>query len=600
MCKQKFVISGEGLKKFRNMETTTTKINEGSLERLPDPEVSPNLNVEIINSEIVSQAPDVEMKNLKITATKQPKIDQFLGQPTKGEKRPGPAEIFSAPAKRQSSISKVKAKEFDFTKSRTKLFAEKPFVFSGESSETTDQQPKPASASDVSDVNNITAQPKVKPPPIHISTGSAVEIRKLANEINNQPRSFEIEIKKDKAQTKVVKMDSWNDYNSFIKLLQTKQHHFHTYSSQEPQLKYVIYGLPTMEIADLEKELQVENIRPEKIVKMRMKQRGHEQDDDQNYLLYFKKDGGQKGNFLACLREVKNIGGFKVKFAVYKTKQNGPSQCSKCLQFGHGQRGCNKPQICLRCSEQHDYKNCPYISKETNKVPEEKLKCHFCGEKHTAISPICKVRLQIIEKWKAKSTNGNNRNQNKPVGHHQQGQRGQRQNIPPVTKTTERLNRSVHYSQHSSYNAPVPSTSTAQPVVAVKTKPQNISTVSTQKPVAQRNQSNRNTKQKRRGRKNRNNKNNPGKVNQLHKPKPVVEEMELEVIPETSVDGNSVEATSSINIPAQSNSDERNSESETSRFMHLINELLKIITKNPECLKLVEQAIGLFARNTTN
>jgi hypothetical protein len=579
------------------METTTTKIDEGSLEKHPEPEISTNLNVEIINSEIVSQTPDVEMKNLKISSTKQPKIDQFLGLPTKGEKRPRPAEIFSAPAKKQSSTSKVKRKGFDFTTSRTNLFPEKPFVFSGESNETTDQQPKPASASDVSDGNNNTAQPKVKPPPIHISTGSAVEIRKLANEINNQPRSFEIEIKKDKIKTKVVKMDSWNDYNSFIKLLQTKQHHFHTYSSQEPQLKYVIYGLPTMEIEDLEKELQVENIRPDKIVKMRMKQRGHEQDDDQNYLLYFNKDGGQKGNFLTCLREVKNIGGFKVRFAAYKTKQSGPSQCSKCLQFGHGQRGCNKPQICLRCSEQHDYKNCPYISKETNKVPEEKLKCHFCGEKHTGISPICKVRLQIIEKWKAKSTNGNNRNQNKPVGHQHQGQRGHQRNIPP----TERVNRSAQYNQQSSHSASVPSTSTSQSVAVVKAKQQNNITVSTQKPVAQRNQSNR-TNQKRRARKNRNRKNKPGKVNQLNKPKPVDEEMELEAeeLPETSVNENSAETTTSVNIPAESNSDERTSESETSRLMYLINELLKIFTKNPGCLKLVEQAIGLFARNTSN
>jgi hypothetical protein len=205
--------------------------------------------------------------------------------------------------------------------------------------------------------------------------------------------------------------------------------------------------------------------------------------------------------------------------------------------------------------------------------------------------------LQIIEKWKAKSTNGNNRHQNKPVGHQHQGQRGHQRNIPP----TERVNRSAQYNQQSSHSASVPSTSASQPVAEVKAKQQNNITVSTQKPVAQRNQSNR-TNQKRRARKNRNRKNKPGKVNQLNKPKPVDEEMELEAeeLPETSVNENSAETTTSVNIPAESNSDERTSESETSRLMYLINELLKIFTKNPGCLKLVEQAIGLFARNTSN
>ncbi|XP_070509986.1 uncharacterized protein [Chironomus tepperi] len=249
------------------------------------------------------------------------------------------ATLRIAPAKKISSASKKKddnKKQFDFSNARTNLYDDRFFNFSGDNSKAP-EQPKQSEISSSSKDNNLTSQQKPKPPPIHITSGGGQEIRRLMNQINNQPRSFMINVKKDKLKTKVVSTESWDDYDRFIKLLREKQHHFHTYANQEPQMKFVLYGLPMMEIVDLEKELKTENISPVKIVKMTMKQRRHENDDDQNYLLYFNKV--QEGNILENLRKVNCVYGFKVKWAKYNNRRNGPSFCSKCLQFGHGQRG---------------------------------------------------------------------------------------------------------------------------------------------------------------------------------------------------------------------------------------------------------------------
>jgi hypothetical protein len=660
------------------MESTTTKIDEGSLEKQPEPEVSTILNPEINNSEMDSQIPDVEMKNLNINnSRKQQKLDKYLEG---SGKRQATFEIETPKFKIQKNskaITKI-PKKVSFPKPAKNLFADNKVAlgeFRGESNKTLDQTQTSVVAVDsnktpeqtqtpavsvgnnetpeqtpavsvgnnetpeqtpaVSVGNNKTSQQKIKPPPIHITTGSAGEIRNMAKEINNQPRSIVIDMKKNNARTKVVTMDNWNDYNKFIEVLKSKQHHFHTYSSEEPQLKYVMYGLPTMELVEVEKELLAENITPAKIAKMTMRQKRHENDDDQNYLLYFKKESGQNGDFLDSLRKVKIVGGFKIRFAVYKNKQKGPSQCSKCLQFGHGQRGCNNPHTCFRCSEQHDSKNCPYISIETNKVPVDKLKCHFCGEKHTAISPVCKVKLQIIEKWKNKSTNGNNRHQNKPGGHRQQFQTGQWRNAS-INQYKWVANNNLQRSE----NGQGSSTTPVKPTQQNNIKASNQKKADDQKPGAHQNsgaknnQTNRNKNKKRR-RRNKRRTNNQGNNNQQQpllqnnkkcsnqkpgdqqKPvfnqKPAVEEIEqpddemeieTEVLP-TSQNNKElvVEQSTSCSTPAQTSDadDEIVAESIIAKCLDFVKEIKKLLeVMKPKYRTQVQEAIGSIAKFTTN
>ena len=580
---------------------------------------------------VFKQQKDTEKKNLKSQKrqttmtefaknTNQTQQEEEISNKRKNES----IELLSAPSKKRTSATR-KA-QFNFSAPRIRLFddepsnnmeveevTKEPFVFYGESSKTIQENTTQA-AQATEEINKPTKQnSNHKPPPIVISSGSAVEIRSLANKVNNQPRSFLINIKKDKQGTKIVTTENWNDYKKLVDLLKEKQHRFHTYSTEEPQMKFVVYGLPTMQLWELEKGLKAEKISPVKIVKMTMKQKKHE--DHQNYLLYFKGGDQEQANLLNTLKNIKYVDGFKVKWDKYRNKHNGPSQCSNCLKFGHGQRGCSHEAICFRCSEKHDSKKCPHKLIENNKVSIEKLKCHFCGEKHSAISQACKTRMQIIENWKTKSANGNNRNQNKPTGHQPQNrtQTGQQRSTQQAQQTFERRSKpSFTPRRHENrINEPLPSTSQAVvPVLnpTVKLKQQN--TLSFQKPSsfisAQVNQKSWNNKRKKRTqKKNKNKKSKQNNKKQIRQdPVQEVEAMEISA-PSTEDNTASVQAgsqTSSTDVSAQDASTSKQCDQETpeSRCMTLLKELFKIIAQNPECMKLVEQAIGSAAKNTTN
>jgi len=331
----------------------------------------------------VPEQQNVEKKILKIKK-RQTTMTQFANSANKAPEQNGGTtnkrknesfELLSAPSKKRSSSSRKR--QFDFSTAK-KLFDDEPsndmdvveitsepFVFGEENNKIKQQHPKQKTTLTAGESSKTAQQyPKHKPPPIVISRGSAAEIRRYANEVNNQPRSFLINIKKDKQGTKTVTTESWNDYQKFIDKLKIKKLCFHTYSTEEPQLKFVLYGLPTMELEELEKALKAEKVSPVKIVKMTMKQRRHS--DDQNYLLYFKGNNqeGEQANLMKTLENIKSVDGFKVKWDKYKNKRSGPSQCSNCLQFGHGQRGCNRLPTCFTCSEQHDSKTCPHISQD--------------------------------------------------------------------------------------------------------------------------------------------------------------------------------------------------------------------------------------------
>ncbi|KAH6921517.1 hypothetical protein HPB50_002097 [Hyalomma asiaticum] len=60
-----------------------------------------------------------------------------------------------------------------------------------------------------------------------------------------------------------------------------------------------------------------------------------------------------------------------------------PTQCYRCLRFGHTSRQCNSPRRCKLCSGPHTYKEC--------RNPKE-LVCANCGEEHTATFLGCPER----------------------------------------------------------------------------------------------------------------------------------------------------------------------------------------------------------------
>lgn len=582
----------------------TTNLNEEPVQNYSEaivPEQSTNastiLNNETDTCEIVSEQHDEDPKNLKTPkATKQTSLDKFVIQSSKTEKRKNSQdsspEIMSAPSKKQSTsrrINRDNKKVFHF--SSTKILFPKETSDDMETETVapvdeirnpSEQQTAQITISESTDENKTVQQKP--PPPIVIKTGGGNEIRQLTNKINNQPRSFLINIKKDDIKTKIVTATNWSDYEKFIVLLKEKQHHFHTFSSQEPQIKIVLYGLPAMEISEVQEELQAVNILPARIIKMRMRPKRHKDDDDQNYLLYFKKSKEQNVDFLKNLQKIKRVACFKVRWSNYKNKQNGPTQCSRCLQFGHGQRGCQHPSICFRCAEKHEANSCPHLSAEDKKVPLSKLKCHFCSEKHTAISPACKIRLQIIEKWieKSKSKQANNQYIEKPVVRHQTNR-----SAPCTSQCSQKAPQATTTSNRYSWRNP--------DIPPVNAKPQSTKPTPANKSAPQVNQNNANKQNNHVNNKQRKQQNAKPVAKDV-KPKDIQRSNNIEVDLQPSC---SKITRKQAMRPSEASVVSTNSQERDSEFADLLKMIMKCILNNPVYLEQLKQAIGTIATNNT-
>ncbi|KAF6200562.1 hypothetical protein GE061_005005 [Apolygus lucorum] len=64
--------------------------------------------------------------------------------------------------------------------------------------------------------------------------------------------------------------------------------------------------------------------------------------------------------------------------------------CYKCQRFGHSSRNCFLKPRCVRCSKDHDVKDC---DRENNKI-----ECANCKKAHVASFRGCEARIQHVEK----------------------------------------------------------------------------------------------------------------------------------------------------------------------------------------------------------
>jgi hypothetical protein len=327
---------------------------------------------------------------------------------------------------------------------------------------------------------------------------------------------------------------------------------------------------------------------------MTMKRRRHN-DDHQNYLLYF-ECGFQKGeqnNFLKILTDVKHVKGYRARWAKYESKRNGPSQCSRCLQFGHGERGCYKLPICFRCSEQHESKNCAHISKEINKVPAEKLRCHFCGEQHTAVNQKCNVRKQIIEKWTEKSKKDSNPSQKKLMQHPMQSAAAPQKSSATARKTS---------TANQLSRIPAPFVSNKQHNDDLTTqKPLSKSQPSTSTKSQQKKKKKKKSQQAKTSNLDVNKKQQPSTtVDKVINPSTTQAEKNHIVKPSTSETIEMDTAMPSYSEIHSISIEETSTESSTSKFINLLNEMMTLMKTNPACIDLFQESLGLVAKNIKN
>lgn len=76
------------------------------------------------------------------------------------------------------------------------------------------------------------------------------------------------------------------------------------------------------------------------------------------------------------------------------------TQCHRCQRCGHATTNCTSEHRCLKCSKNHETKNC-------TKTPDAHPTCANCRKAHTSNSTTCSVYQTIINRI-------NKRNQQQP------------------------------------------------------------------------------------------------------------------------------------------------------------------------------------------
>lgn len=230
------------------------------------------------------------------------------------------------------------------------------------------------------------AATKAKTPPPIVFHTTVKDHKKIIEELKKDVKSG-FHLKYGRTNTNLFIHDK-NEYENYLlKLAQTEDHEYHTYTSKEERHHaFVLGGLPedvsTDEIkADIEDNFKV------------------------NVMNVFKMKNTKRPLFLVIMDHTITIKFLQNSIRyVYNTKIDWQKhynnklliQCHRCQQWAHATTNCRAAPKCLKCAEGHwtkDCKNFP-IRLEENL---SKLKCANCGENHPANSIKCKEYLQKVD-----------------------------------------------------------------------------------------------------------------------------------------------------------------------------------------------------------
>lgn len=111
----------------------------------------------------------------------------------------------------------------------------------------------------------------------------------------------------------------------------------------------------------------------------------------------------------AQLENHRYLGHYKVKWETPRKREPGPTQCTRCTRFGHGQKNCSCSPICLFCAEDHMFNTC-VCSSADEVVRAPLLKCYNCmqidgrSHNHAANDKKCLTRAEAMLRRSATPT----------------------------------------------------------------------------------------------------------------------------------------------------------------------------------------------------
>lgn len=250
-------------------------------------------------------------------------------------------------------------------------------------------------------VTNIAEVKVVKPPPIVVD--EKISLKTVQDLLGN-----DCVYKRTSIGTKVFPRNT-ECYEKCKKTLLEKKIEFHSFNPKENRPYTVfLYGLPRLSTEDIKNDIQSYNLSPSSVTEINTK---FSSVDNAVYKVQFaRKNFNPKslGNVTAICKVI-------VSWKKYKPRKNdNPTQCWKCLMYGHGGEHCNRLSVCMICANQHHTKDCPLMNQE--KTPAA-FSCFNCKKHrkertdHPANDVNCPMRSLYLE-TRAKVTRQNNRRHN--------------------------------------------------------------------------------------------------------------------------------------------------------------------------------------------
>ncbi|KAG8227902.1 hypothetical protein J437_LFUL006349 [Ladona fulva] len=202
----------------------------------------------------------------------------------------------------------------------------------------------------------------------------------------------------------LVNCHSIPDYYASLKMLKELGIHYFTYQVQTKRnVDYVIRNLPAgLDVDKIKAELEALHFNVISVTPMFTTRPTKQQQleglthVDKRQVPMYKITLSPNNDF----EKFKNLHAFfdlRIEIRPF-TKPVQPSQCMRCMQFGHTKNFCNLPANCSKCGQNHPITECP---SDIN-AP---AKCYHCGQGHTATYKGCPVFLKLKETMKTRIIN---------------------------------------------------------------------------------------------------------------------------------------------------------------------------------------------------
>lgn len=278
------------------------------------------------------------------------------------------------------------------------------------------------------DTNKTNLEKSYKPPPIVADVNvSLKEIKHILGD--------DCVYKRTSIGTKIFPL-TLEKYEFCKKSLSEGKIEYHTFNSKANRTYTTfLYGLPRVDKNDIINELKNYNLSPTSISEVNTK---YSSENDAVYKVQFL----QKMFNPSSLQIVKTICNVIIYWKKSKPKKNNnPTQCWKCLMYGHGGEHCNRKPACMTCANNHLTSDCPYTKNNKRPAAFSCFNCKKHGNErtdHSANDLKCPLRALYLEI----RSNATNR---QPKRAHK---RSYSSNVPLNTQTNRNSSHSFGNSQY--------------------------------------------------------------------------------------------------------------------------------------------------------